>query len=183
MVCPNCQSNENKVIDSRMTRGGMAIRRRRECLDCFKRFTTYESTEAMLIPFLMQKNAGYGATAKNIKMMLSFMSNNLKALSVEAQKLIIKMAKLEKSQEPKAPKRFTAADAVSAGKSIVHRKRKAPTAVDTVLTIAKRHKKGIHVSKLIGKTGYDDKKVRNILHRAKKRGKIKRIGKGIYIAA
>ena len=64
MVCPYCQGKENKVIDSRMTRGGIAIRRRRECLGCSERFTTYESTEAMLIPFLLKKNAGYGATTK-----------------------------------------------------------------------------------------------------------------------
>jgi transcriptional regulator NrdR family protein len=166
-----------------MTRGGIAIRRRRQCLGCSERFTTYESTEAMLIPFLLKKNAGYGATTKNIKMMLSFMSNNLKALSVETQNLIIRLAKREKSRDYKIPRKSQASGAVSAGKSISRSRRKKPSAVDTVLTIAKRHKKGIHVSKLIGKTGYDDKKVRNILHRAKKRGKIKRIGKGIYIAA
>lgn len=45
MICPYCQSNDDKVIDSRATDAGGAIRRRRECLKCGKRFTTYERVE------------------------------------------------------------------------------------------------------------------------------------------
>jgi len=42
MKCPSCGYNETKVIDSRLTADGTAIRRRRECLKCEYRFTTYE---------------------------------------------------------------------------------------------------------------------------------------------
>ncbi|MBU2102084.1 MAG: transcriptional regulator NrdR [Candidatus Omnitrophota bacterium] len=45
MKCPFCNHNEDKVIDSRETGEGAAIRRRRECLNCAKRFTTYEYVE------------------------------------------------------------------------------------------------------------------------------------------
>ena len=45
MRCPSCQSMSNRVVDSRAARGGRAIRRRRECLECGCRFTTYESLE------------------------------------------------------------------------------------------------------------------------------------------
>jgi transcriptional repressor NrdR len=45
MICPYCQANEDKVIDSRSTEGGKVIRRRRQCLECEKRFTTYERIE------------------------------------------------------------------------------------------------------------------------------------------
>ena len=47
MICPYCRTNNDKVIDSRLTEGGKAIRRRRQCLnpDCKKRFTTYERVE------------------------------------------------------------------------------------------------------------------------------------------
>ncbi len=45
MRCPQCNSNEDKVVDSRDSRDGRAIRRRRECLKCQKRFTTYEMVE------------------------------------------------------------------------------------------------------------------------------------------
>jgi len=45
MLCPKCRHTDDKVIDSRMSRDGAVIRRRRECLGCGHRFTTYEETE------------------------------------------------------------------------------------------------------------------------------------------
>ncbi len=46
MRCPHCGGSNDKVVDSRASQGGAAIRRRRECLDCGERFTTYEYVEA-----------------------------------------------------------------------------------------------------------------------------------------
>lgn len=48
MRCPFCANLENKVIDSRLSKDGGVIRRRRECNDCGKRFTTYERIEEIL---------------------------------------------------------------------------------------------------------------------------------------
>lgn len=45
MNCPFCNHNDDKVIDSRSSEGGRVIRRRRQCLKCHKRFTTYERVE------------------------------------------------------------------------------------------------------------------------------------------
>ena len=45
MKCPNCGSLEDKVVDTRQSKDGTVIRRRRECLDCGFRFTTYERYE------------------------------------------------------------------------------------------------------------------------------------------
>ena len=45
MRCPYCSHEEDRVVDSRSCRDGMAIRRRRECINCSKRFTTYEYIE------------------------------------------------------------------------------------------------------------------------------------------
>ena len=45
VICPFCNSNDDKVIDSRSSEGGRVIRRRRKCNDCGKRFTTYERVE------------------------------------------------------------------------------------------------------------------------------------------
>jgi transcriptional repressor NrdR len=45
MRCPKCHQDEDKVIDSRISRDGVAIRRRRECIPCGHRFTTYETIE------------------------------------------------------------------------------------------------------------------------------------------
>ena len=45
MKCPKCQADDDKVLDSRSARDGAAIRRRRECLKCGARFTTYEEVD------------------------------------------------------------------------------------------------------------------------------------------
>jgi transcriptional repressor NrdR len=55
MKCPFCAHGENKVIDSRISKDGDAIRRRRECLGCGKRFTTYEFVEEVL-PMVVKKD-------------------------------------------------------------------------------------------------------------------------------
>lgn len=53
MKCPFCAENDNKVIDSRLSKEGNAIRRRRECISCGRRFTTYEYIED--IPLMIIK--------------------------------------------------------------------------------------------------------------------------------
>lgn len=55
MKCPFCGEINNKVIDSRLGKDGRMIRRRRECLNCKKRFTTYEKVEAVL-PMVVKKD-------------------------------------------------------------------------------------------------------------------------------
>lgn len=55
MRCPFCQDPENKVIDSRESHEGAVIRRRRECLQCKRRFTTYERVEE-LTPLIVKKD-------------------------------------------------------------------------------------------------------------------------------
>ena len=55
MKCPFCHHAENRVIDSRISKDGNAIRRRRECLGCGKRFTTYEVVEDVL-PMVVKKD-------------------------------------------------------------------------------------------------------------------------------
>ncbi len=55
MKCPDCSGMENKVIDSRLNKEGSIIRRRRECLSCLDRFTTYEKLERSL-PLVIKKD-------------------------------------------------------------------------------------------------------------------------------
>ncbi|PJA79630.1 MAG: transcriptional regulator NrdR, partial [Nitrospirae bacterium CG_4_9_14_3_um_filter_41_27] len=55
MKCPFCGNLEDKVIDSRTSREGNAIRRRRECLKCAKRFTSYERVED-IVPMVVKKD-------------------------------------------------------------------------------------------------------------------------------
>ncbi|WP_054029232.1 transcriptional regulator NrdR [Desulfatitalea tepidiphila] len=56
MKCPFCGEMDNKVIDSRVSKDGTVIRRRRECTDCARRFTTYEHIEE--IPIMIVKKDG-----------------------------------------------------------------------------------------------------------------------------
>ena len=56
MRCPYCGQSESKVIDSRPADEGNSIRRRRECLSCQKRFTTYETVESL--PIIVVKKDG-----------------------------------------------------------------------------------------------------------------------------
>ena len=65
MKCPYCGYSESKVIDSRPAEEGSSIRRRRECLSCKKRFTTYETVESL--PMVVVKKDGKPwATAKRV---------------------------------------------------------------------------------------------------------------------
>ena len=57
MKCPFCRHLENKVIDSRMSKDGSVIRRRRECLGCQRRFTTHERIEEIM-PMVIKKDGG-----------------------------------------------------------------------------------------------------------------------------
>ena len=56
MKCPFCGDLDSKVIDSRHSDDGLSIRRRRECLRCQRRFTTYESVE--VLPIIVVKRDG-----------------------------------------------------------------------------------------------------------------------------
>ena len=66
MKCPFCGYTESKVIDSRPAEGYTMIRRRRECLSCQKRFTTYESIERM--PLVVVKRDGLRQSFDRVKL-------------------------------------------------------------------------------------------------------------------
>ena len=57
MKCPYCGYQESKVVDSRHSEDGTSIRRRRECLSCQKRFTTYETVESLHIVVVKKDNS------------------------------------------------------------------------------------------------------------------------------
>jgi transcriptional regulator NrdR family protein len=176
MECPHCVSLTSKVVDSRLTSDRVSIRRRRECLLCSERFTTYESTEERMLPVLIKKKVGHGSTKASLKTLLPFISETLKDLSNETKKLAAQVDMHERIQ---------AAGVVSKKKASVQkpavRKTAALTTTDVVLKIIRRYKKGVGISTLKAKTGFDDKKLSNAVHRAVKQGKIRRVGRGVYI--
>ena len=55
MYCPFCFADETKVVDSRLIAEGAQVRRRRECLDCHERFTTFETAE-LIMPVLIKRD-------------------------------------------------------------------------------------------------------------------------------
>lgn len=57
MRCPECDATENRVVDTRASRGGRAVRRRRECSVCGARFTTYEYVEERAVQVLKRSGA------------------------------------------------------------------------------------------------------------------------------
>lgn len=72
MRCPFCGHHEDKVVDSRESGGGEAIRRRRECLSCGRRFTSYERVEEM--PILVAKKDGRREPFDRAKLMRGVMA-------------------------------------------------------------------------------------------------------------
>ena len=101
-----------------------------------------------------------------------------------AKKKTVKKAKpVKKASAKKAPAKKAPAKKASAKKAVARKKTAQVTATDKILRIVKRSKKGVDVPTLKKKTGFDDKKVRNIVFRASKEGKIKKSGRGIYVGA
>ena len=122
------------------------------------------------------------------------LKQDLKALQKEIKALEKKMDKLamtiEKSEIPKTAKRSTAKPAMAetagkapAKKATAKKKPAKLTAADQVIEIINGSKGGVDAAALVKKTGFDAKKIQNILFRTHKQGKIKRAGKGVYVGA
>jgi hypothetical protein len=119
---------------------------------------------------------------KQLKKDLQAVSRELKALAKKTDKMMKAVEKLDKA--PAAQKgKAKAKSKPKTAKRTPAKKTRAVTATDDVLRLIKRTKKGIDAPTLIKKTGFDERKVRNILFRAFKQGKIKRAGRGNYVAA
>ena len=122
---------------------------------------------------------------KKLKKDFQAVSKELKALAKKTEGIMKAVAKLEKAQaaakaKPKA-KAKTAKKAPA--KKPAAKKATAHTATDQVVNIIKRSKEGVDVPTLMKKTGLADKQIRNIVFKASKEAKIKRAGRGIYVAA
>ena len=109
----------------------------------------------------------------------------LKSLRKTMDTVIKAVEKFEKEQAAKTQKAKakTRVKAKTTKKVPAKKKAAAPTATEQVLKVIKRSKKGVDVPTLMKKTGFDERKVRNIVFRTFKQGNIKRTGKGIYVAA
>lgn len=109
---------------------------------------------------------------------------NKKAAKKKKAKPKAKAKVKPKARVKKAPaKKKTVARKKTLAKKAPAKKKTALTATDKAVNIINRAKKGVDAPTLMKKTGLADKQIRNILHRAFKQGKIKRAGRGTYVAA
>jgi hypothetical protein len=99
---------------------------------------------------------------------------SLKQVTRKTESIAKRLESLEQTRDVRKP----TAKAPLRGKTV-----KKATASETVLTVIKRYKKGVDNATLRSKTGFDSRKIRDILYRLKKQGKIKSEGKGVYLKA
>jgi glutamate mutase epsilon subunit len=118
-----------------------------------------------------------------IKTELTAMKRDLTAIGKKLDTLLKAVEKSEKATVTKVsrPKAVKATPAKKAPKAPVKKKAVKATATDQVLNIINRSKKGVNTATLMEKTGFDVKKVRNIISRIFKQGKIKKADRGIYV--
>jgi len=131
---------------------------------------------------------------KELDTLIKTVADGLKSMAQGVETLAAKVEGISKSladekvkAKPKAKsKRKAPAKAIKKKAKKTTKKpaagaRKPKTAAATVLTVIKRSKKGVDTSALMKKTGYDRKKVANIIFKLKKQGEIKNAGKGLYV--
>jgi predicted helicase len=126
---------------------------------------------------------------------MAILKKDLQAVKRDIKALEKKMEKLlnayETPQKPKTAKKVKKKTvkvktkrAAAVKKAVLPKKTaKKTTSTDQILKIIRRSRKGVDVPALKAKTGFEDKKVRNIIFRASKEGKIKKVGRGIYVGA
>ena len=128
---------------------------------------------------------------KNLKKNLQAVNRELKALAKKVDKIAVAVGKLDKpkvTKKPKAkpvkakPAKKTVAKKVAVKKPAA-KKPGQLTAVDTVLGFIERSEKGIDTAALIKETGFSEKKIHNIVYKLKKQGKVKSVGRGLYLKA
>lgn len=129
---------------------------------------------------------------KQLRRSLNAISKNLKDLTKRTDKLVKAVDKIEKAQakasktKKKPVKRAGIKRSFSkkpARKKIQPKKGKGISATETVLKIVNRSRKGIDTAAIQKKTGYNTRKIWDIVHRAYKEGKIKKVGRGTYVRA
>ena len=119
---------------------------------------------------------------KQLKRSLNATSKDLKVLALRSEKMINLLDRVEKGQTKAVVRKKTAAKSVTP-RRVITQKGKSPSATETVLKIIRRSKKGVGTVAIQEKTGFKSRKIWDIVHRAGKEGKIKKVGRGIYVKA
>ncbi len=123
---------------------------------------------------------------KELEKFLKVLSDGMRTLAQGVEGLAVKVDELAKTQStpPKpAPRKKTKKSPKKTPKQASKFTAKQGTSTDAVLAIIKRSKKGVDVATLKQKTGFDDKKIHNIIYKLKKKGLVKSVSKGVYTQA
>jgi predicted Rossmann fold nucleotide-binding protein DprA/Smf involved in DNA uptake len=134
---------------------------------------------------------------KELDVFLRTVVEGMKSMAEGIEVLAEKLETISKSQVNVAPKRKAKVKVArkapaksskkkavkKAPKRAVSKKTKPSTAVNAVLAIINRSKKGVNTATLMERTGYDQKKIANLVYKLKKQGKIKSVNKGVYLKA
>jgi hypothetical protein len=122
-----------------------------------------------------------------LKKDLQALNKDIKALSNKIDMLLAAAGKSEKTKEARKtktnPARLKTTKKAPAKKAPAKKRPAKLAATDHVLKILRGRKRGVDTATIMAKTGLNQKQVWNIIHRAYKTGKIKRVGKGLYVAA
>ena len=115
---------------------------------------------------------------KEVEKILRALSDGMKTLAKGVETIAQKVDALAKEQ---AAQELSEKSRVrQTTKKTTSKKVKAPSATDEVLQIIRRSQKGVNTAALKKKTGFNDKKIHNVIYRLKKRGQIRSIDKGVY---
>ena len=122
---------------------------------------------------------------KDLDVFLKTVVDGMRSMAKGIEILAEKMDTIAKSRMNEKPKKKAKAKparkAPAKPKKAVPKKEKPATAVETVLGIINKSKKGVDTATLMEKTGYDKKRVANLVYKLKKQGKIKSVGRGVYL--
>jgi len=88
MRCPFCKEDRDRVVDSRASEGGMAVRRRRECLACRRRFTSYERVEESPLKVVKKSNKRAAFDINKVRTGVELACRNLAVPAGEIEALV-----------------------------------------------------------------------------------------------
>jgi predicted Rossmann fold nucleotide-binding protein DprA/Smf involved in DNA uptake len=124
---------------------------------------------------------------KDLDVFLKTVVDGMKVMAQGIETLAEKLDTIAKARLDETPKRKAEAKparkAPAKPKKPVQKKEKPATAAETVLSIINRSKKGVDTATLMKKTGYNQKKIANLVFKLRKQGKIKNVAKGVYVKA
>ena len=107
MQCPSCQNTDSRVLESRSADAGRSVRRRRECLNCEFRFTTYERVET--VPITVVKRNGSRETFNRSKL-LNGLTRACEKTSIQTNKIEVVVNELELQLQQRNPKEINSSE-------------------------------------------------------------------------